>query len=274
MKELVKLLGFGCLLCVLLTLGACGGSTKGTGGVTVQGRTLDTTGNPLAQILLTILETGASTTTDQNGFFAISTGALQNFNLLVENAQVSSSLEVTDIPSSAKVVTLTIEVDTAMNSSELIDISFDEPADDPVMEDQAPDRDKQDQSQDDSQSDDSSQNDSTSPPKKKDNSDQDEGTSSDDDSGSGDDSGFEGGETPPADDDGIPADPGDQQESGDEEPPGEADPIQHDPPDGGGDDFNGDNPDGGDPGSGVAGGTGGDKGDEGAPALGGGANEF
>lgn len=67
-RAMVMFLG---VVLVLIGLAGCGGSTQGTGGITVEGRLLEVNGAPIGGATVFEVATGASTTTAGDGAFAL-----------------------------------------------------------------------------------------------------------------------------------------------------------------------------------------------------------
>lgn len=109
----MKLYWIGLLSVVVLWISGvgCGGSTRGTGGVTVEGRLVAVVSlEPIAGVTVTALETGDSAISDLNGDFVIESEPGVPVSFAIEDSSFQAQVTVTDIPSDAEIVTLTIEL--------------------------------------------------------------------------------------------------------------------------------------------------------------------
>lgn len=115
------------VLVVAFLIGGCGGSTRGTGGLTVAGRVLDNADMPVEGVLVSILETGDSATTLEDGTFSIETELpseeeLQNLNVLFESEQFSAQARLTDVRSDTERVNATVQIDRGRESAEFTEV--------------------------------------------------------------------------------------------------------------------------------------------------------
>ncbi len=92
----------------LAVLVSCGGSTSGTGGVTIQGQLLSADGQPLPGVSVTSLQSGETTTTDSQG----------NFSLQSERSTVQ------EIEFDGQGVRATGRIENADDSASRIEVTF------------------------------------------------------------------------------------------------------------------------------------------------------
>jgi len=103
-------------LLLILILGACGGGTEGTGGVTISGKLQTANSQPVAGVSVTVEETGDSAVTDQNGDFVIQTDRISNATLAFEDDKLAARATVNNIPNSATRVDVTCVLDRERNN--------------------------------------------------------------------------------------------------------------------------------------------------------------
>ncbi len=120
-KLILSLLSLVALCCFLTS---CGGNTQGTGGISIEGRILTTGGTARANVGVTVLETGDSTTTDATGAFALTTNLLAEATLLLEDETIQTQVVLTDIPSSTSTVRVSIEVEEESNSGNISEVEI------------------------------------------------------------------------------------------------------------------------------------------------------
>jgi len=140
-----------CVLLLAAILGGCGGSTQGTGGVTVEGRLLEISGAPVNGALVTVVTSGDSATTDANGAFVVGAEGEQ-IELLFESGNTSAATAVQVTPNTRKVVA-TFKLDRARGRVETEDLEIEEDDDgrddDPIEDDSDDDNGGDDDSADD-----------------------------------------------------------------------------------------------------------------------------
>lgn len=108
---------FGIVLLLITFLPGCGGSTRGTGGVTVEGRVQNTSGSPQSGVEVTILQTGDSSTTDEQGSYSIQSSALEALDLLLERGDFAAQINIPDVDLDTTRVIAEIQIDTASNQA-------------------------------------------------------------------------------------------------------------------------------------------------------------
>ncbi len=94
----------------LVYVSCAGGGTSGTGGQNFLGRMVSSDQTPLANVTITILESGDSGVTDANGNFLIeadTAGGDLNFEFV--RSDINTSLLIPAIPADAELVTLELE---------------------------------------------------------------------------------------------------------------------------------------------------------------------
>ncbi|MBX7138472.1 MAG: hypothetical protein K1X83_10860 [Oligoflexia bacterium] len=90
----------------------CGGGSKGTGAVDFVGRAVTLSGTGVSGAQITITSTGDSGTTDADGNFNISSAVeAGDVELLVDTDNFSATTVIPNVPGTAKVVRVTLEVD-------------------------------------------------------------------------------------------------------------------------------------------------------------------
>ena len=107
---LKKILGICMFGVILMGISSCGGSTSGTGGVTVEGRLVELNNVPLGSAQITILQSGESTVSDSQGNFKINTPFASVLELLIEDSNFSVQSKVENIPQDAVTVVIVITV--------------------------------------------------------------------------------------------------------------------------------------------------------------------
>ena len=103
------------LALVTLVVGClgCGGSTSGTGGVTIEGKLLTVTSTPISGVTVTVLDTGDSSVTDSTGGFLIETlDTLTNPEFLFEGSGINARLRVAEIEDDVTSVTVKFELNS------------------------------------------------------------------------------------------------------------------------------------------------------------------
>jgi len=99
-------------LALAFCISGCAGGSKGTGVVDYVGKVFSPNGEALPGITITVVETGSSDVTDAQGQFSINSEAVfGDVELLIDTARFSKTTVIGSVPSTAKVVTVTIEVD-------------------------------------------------------------------------------------------------------------------------------------------------------------------
>ena len=103
---------FSVLVFGIVTIGipGCGGSTSGTGGVTVEGRLVELNNVPLRAAQITILQSGESAVSDSQGNFTINTPFASAFELLIEDSGFTVQSKVENIPENAETLVIVITV--------------------------------------------------------------------------------------------------------------------------------------------------------------------
>lgn len=107
---------------LLILINACGGGSSGTGTefreqtITIEGNVKNTSGQAIVNALLTIVETGDSATSDQNGDFVLETNTNEdNLNLKLESENINSNIELNNIQSKeGSTIQLDIEIDSQL----------------------------------------------------------------------------------------------------------------------------------------------------------------
>ena len=113
---------------IIVILSSCGGGTTGTGTLSERsfsGTLNDTKGSPLASFNITILESGDSAKTDENGNFLIDTSLEEDkATFLVEGSSLNNEVEVSNLPQDQGVVNLELEGDTENNTIVLLSVEI------------------------------------------------------------------------------------------------------------------------------------------------------
>jgi hypothetical protein len=107
---------FGALFAAILPLlSGCGGSTSGTGGVTVRGQVVDTAGTPLANTTIVSLQSGDATSTDEQGQFELETSNGTTLEFEIEQVDSKINARVDGVPEKAVEIVVRLVVDRANN---------------------------------------------------------------------------------------------------------------------------------------------------------------
>jgi hypothetical protein len=104
-----------CSVLLIFLLTSCGGGTQGTGGVTVEGRIIDTANNPLSAITITSIESGNSTTSDSNGAFLLDTEDKDVIELEFRGNNLVASTAISNVSSNTRKLSATFRVDKTKN---------------------------------------------------------------------------------------------------------------------------------------------------------------
>ena len=112
----------------------CGGGTRGTGGVTFDGKVVVGTSGPVAGAQVTVLNTGDSDITDAEGNFLIQTDEVTTLQVSVRAGEREGTTTIGDIPEGKSRVTATLVVDET-GSVQSKDVSIREDDDDSDRED-------------------------------------------------------------------------------------------------------------------------------------------
>ena len=108
------------LLCGVL---GCGGSTSGTGGVTIEGKLLTVDATPVTGVTVTILDTGDSAVTDVTGGFSIETvDTVTNPEFLFEGNGVNARVQVAEIEDDVRDVRVRFELSAGAVRSREVEI--------------------------------------------------------------------------------------------------------------------------------------------------------
>lgn len=173
---------------VVILLNGCGGSTSGTGGITVSGRVFNESSAPLPGLTVTLLQTGAQTESGADGGFALISPVSGELDLKFESEAVNAQTKITSVPADAERVTATFTVKDNGSRVDAGDVEIRrrkqrdpiEGDDNDDDRDDDSDRDDDDSGKDDDSDDD--ENDDNSGKGNDDDSDEDKDDSSDDDS--------------------------------------------------------------------------------------------
>lgn len=153
------------LFSLVAILGSCGGSTQGTGGITVEGRLLEVNRSPVSGASVTLLSSGESTTTDLSGAFVLISPSAE-IPLLFESGETRAETTVSVSPQTSRLIA-TFKLDRERGRVEAEDVETEEDDngrdddDDPVEDDSGDDDDGEfdDDSKDDSSDDDGADSD-------------------------------------------------------------------------------------------------------------------
>lgn len=203
---------------LVLLLSGCGGSTSGTGGITVSGRVLNESDAPIPGVTVTLLQTGAQTESAADGGFALISPVAGELDIKFESDAVNAQAKITSVPEDAERVTATFTVRENGQRVDAGDVQIRRKQRDPVRDDSDDDDDDSDDdrgdSDDDSNGDDDSDDDSGKDEDGDDSSGNDDSDDNDDDSGNDDDGDSSGG------DDSEDGDSGDDDNEDDDEEEG------------------------------------------------------
>lgn len=118
--QLLKWMIIPAALIMVMALGGCGGGTEGTGTRSYQGNIRSIDQQPLADVKVTIAETGDSSITDELGNFTVLSEPTNNtVTFVLEAEDFSTSVAVTDIPDTSTRLTVNIEVNTETDTAEI-----------------------------------------------------------------------------------------------------------------------------------------------------------
>ena len=110
MSTLKKILYLSLFNLVLVLCSGCGGSTTGTGGITVSGKVLSEDSMPLPGVTVTLLETGDQTISDSEGSFALVSSVSGDLNLEFESLNIMAAVKISNVPSDAESVNATFRI--------------------------------------------------------------------------------------------------------------------------------------------------------------------
>lgn len=101
-----------------------GGGTEGSGLRTIEGLVADADGVPLSDVMVSVGETGATTTTREDGTFSLSTevpAAANNVTLIFDRgSNFSAQATVTGLAQKPAVVTVAVHADLVNNTVEVV----------------------------------------------------------------------------------------------------------------------------------------------------------
>ncbi len=93
-------------LCILVSFTAllfsCGGGSRGTGGIIIDGRLFTASGQPVPAAQVSILETGDSSSTGDDGRFEIETTEAPSYSFLIERPGEQSQARIQSVPENAR----------------------------------------------------------------------------------------------------------------------------------------------------------------------------
>ncbi len=134
----------------LIPISGCGGSTTGTGGITVNGRVLTESEAPLPDITVVLLETGGETISNANGDFAIISPIGGDLNLSFSGPGVSALTTLANVPDDAETVSAKFKVSSSGTSVDTSDVEIKKKkVKDPIKDDDDDDDDDSDDDDDD-----------------------------------------------------------------------------------------------------------------------------
>lgn len=113
-------------LCATLAIfvSCAGGGSRGTGGFEYTGSLVSRTGTPLVEVQVTILQTGDSDITDENGVFQIfSDPPNGNTEFIFEREDFTATVTVAEVSRSAVALEVTFQVDEQSGAAETISIN-------------------------------------------------------------------------------------------------------------------------------------------------------
>ena len=119
-------LNFMILAFVLCGLPTCGGSSSGTGGITISGRVLESDGAAAENIQVTSVNSGDTTITDAAGDFAVISDQAAEQQLQFEDMGFSATAQIADVPTAAKSISANFRLQRAENRVELENITVEE----------------------------------------------------------------------------------------------------------------------------------------------------
>ena len=120
-----RLSGLFVLLSLAGILGNCGGSTTGTGGITINGAVVSSDGGAVSPMAVTVLETGDAAQTDAAGLFEIDTERAPSYTLLFEARELNAQTRLENVPGDARVVHAVFRVRPRENAVATESVSID-----------------------------------------------------------------------------------------------------------------------------------------------------
>lgn len=115
-------------LAVVLSLGflaGCGGSTQGTGGITVEGRLIEVSGAPIGGAIVTVVATGDATATAEDGGFSVAAPENEAVELLFESGETSATASI-PVTSGTTRVAGTFKLDRERDTVETDEVEIEE----------------------------------------------------------------------------------------------------------------------------------------------------
>lgn len=101
----------------------CGGGTSGTGTRTYEGDVSGSSGEKIANLTITLEQTGDSTITDTAGHFVLLSEATEEVTLLLDGANVHTSVSVPNVPVESTKTWVTILLEADSNAAEVTQFS-------------------------------------------------------------------------------------------------------------------------------------------------------
>lgn len=120
------------IMIVIGTFPGCGGQTRGTGGVSLDGRVADVSGLPLAGITVTVRETSQTAVTDAQGQFTLFADTeVESVTLDFRDAQGLDTSGIIDLSNAATILSLDVRVDRP-NQTVIINVASPTPTQTPA----------------------------------------------------------------------------------------------------------------------------------------------
>ncbi|MCB0334773.1 MAG: carboxypeptidase regulatory-like domain-containing protein, partial [Bdellovibrionales bacterium] len=110
------------LLLMIVLLSDCSGGTRGSGGVTVTGKVVDRSGNAFSGSTVTILQSGDSTSVDDQGEFALANQPSGTLDVLVERDEFSATTNLGSIAPTTSTVRVLVVADEDTSSLEPVEV--------------------------------------------------------------------------------------------------------------------------------------------------------
>ena len=109
-----------------LFLPGCGGSTTGTGGVSVVGKVLSSSGQPVANANVIVSNTGDSTTTNSSGDFVLKTDYAEKYDFLFATGNRTIKGSITAVPANANKVQVVFTIKDDSDEANETEVEFTE----------------------------------------------------------------------------------------------------------------------------------------------------
>ncbi len=119
-KRLIILFGLAIATLAIFIVSGCGGSTSGTGGVTIQGKLLTQSDSPISGVTVTANNSAAASVTGVDGRFVLATENAPSIGLTFDLSAGPLQASIDNVPSDASVITATFRAnDDSISTSDV-----------------------------------------------------------------------------------------------------------------------------------------------------------